>query len=208
MAEINESISNVLNVFETLQHETIHNVIKNTASSKLLTNCALSLLSIVTVALARNKFKLPITNKIRSNIRHIAESIVWKAETTIREIVNDVISKNDIFKDIIHLTEEVERIKQSMSKIKGMDVTKEIFDLCEQKMRAIDDKIDDVQKSCERRIKDYDWKIAALASQSLRSVETHVSVQNQTAEVINDDEMTKNNIIRQVRTKLNSKRQL
>nr|BAW98439.1 NSP4 [Bovine group B rotavirus]BAW98442.1 NSP4 [Bovine group B rotavirus]BAW98443.1 NSP4 [Bovine group B rotavirus] len=208
MAEINESISNVLNVFETLQHETIHNVIKNTASSKLLTNCALSLLSIVTVALARNKVKLPITNKIRSNIRHIAESIVWKAETTIREIVNDVISKNDIFKDIIHLTEEVERIKQSISKIKGMDVTKEIFDLCEQKMRAIDDKIDDVQKSCERRIKDYDWKIAALASQNLRPIEAHVSVQNQTAEVINDDEMTKNNIVRQARTKLNSKRQL
>nr|QXV87669.1 non-structural protein 4 [Rotavirus B] len=208
MAEINESISNVLNVFETLQHETIHNVIKNTASSKLLTNCALSLLSIVTVALAKNKVKLPITNKIRSNIRHIAESIVWRAETTIREIVNDVISKNDIFKDIIHLTEEVERIKQSISKIKGMDVTKEIFDLCERKMRAIDDKIDDVQKSCERRIKDYDWKIAALASQNLKSVEAHVSIQNQTAEVINDDEMTKNNIVRQARTKLNSKRQL
>ncbi|ASV45177.1 non-structural protein 4 [Rotavirus B] len=208
MAEINESISNVLNVFETLQHETIHNVIKNTASSKLLTNCVLSLLSIITVALARSKIKLPITNKIRSNIGHIAESIVWKAETTIGEIVNDVISKNDIFKDIIHLTEEVERIKQSISKIKGMDVTKEIFDLCEQKMRAIDDKIDDVQKSCERRIKDYDWKIAALASQNLRSEEAHVSIQNQTAEIINDDEMTKKNIVRQARTKLNSKRRL
>nr|WME84911.1 viral enterotoxin [Porcine rotavirus B] len=208
MANSNENASHILSIFESVQYQTIHDVIKESSPSKLITNGLLSILSILAVTVAKKKIRLPITDKIKTNVRHLAEMMVWKAETSVKEIVDEALVKNNITKDIACLFEEIEKLKQSITNIKGMDVTSEIFTLTEQKMKSIDEKIEEIQKSCERRIKDYDWKLSALTAHSLRAPETRIDIINQNTDSQGSSEAVQQVMNRQVRVKMNSKRQL
>nr|QGH58999.1 viral enterotoxin [Rotavirus B] len=199
----------ILSLAENTTHEHIKETISNSSPQKILTGAFLTLGTLFATITRKKKGINFLTNKFKSNIKYLAETLVWKAEQTINEITATTLQQHKMMKrlnGIDGILKDIEKMKYDIEHIAGLDVTKELFSMCEQKMIDIDDKVRDIEKSCERRIRDYDWKINALTLHPVQQT----AVMNETVAAKDEieivDEVAQNTRNKPTKTRLAPKR--
>nr|AUG44916.1 non-structural protein 4 [Rotavirus B] len=190
-------------------HEHIKDTISNSSPQKILTGTLLTFGTLLTTVILKRKGINLLTNKLKSNITYLAETLVLKAEQTIEDIVEKTLQQHKIMKrmkNIDHIMNDVEKMKYDIEHISGLDVTKELFSMCEQKMVDIDNKVRDIEKSCERKIRDYDWKISALTLHPMQQPAVNNETVTKNDEVTIIDEVTQNTRNKPTKKRLAPKR--
>nr|ASN74342.1 nonstructural protein 4 [Rotavirus B] len=206
---VNTLYSNFIKFAENTTHESIKETITNSPPQKILASVLLTFGTLFATIMLKKKGINLITDKLKSNIKYLAETLVWKAEQTVDEIVKKILQQHEITKKMKHIDgilRDVEKIKYDIEHIGGLDVTKELFSMCEQKMVDIDSKVREVEKSCERRIRDYDWKINALTLHPVTQNVVHNETVVKNDEIETIDETIQNTRNKPVKTRLAPKR--
>nr|AUG44896.1 non-structural protein 4 [Rotavirus B]AUG44897.1 non-structural protein 4 [Rotavirus B]AUG44898.1 non-structural protein 4 [Rotavirus B]AUG44900.1 non-structural protein 4 [Rotavirus B]AUG44901.1 non-structural protein 4 [Rotavirus B] len=206
---VNTLYDQILGFAENTTHEQIKETILNSPPQKILTGTFLTLGTLLTTIILKKKGINILTNKLKSNITFLAEMLVRKAERTIDEIIEKTLRRHELMRkmnDIDNVLKDVEKMKYDIEHIGGLDITKELFSMCEQKMIDIDEKIRDIEKSCERRIRDYDWKINALTLHPVQQTAVHNETATKKDEVEIIDETVQNTRAKPIKTRLAPKR--
>nr|WLD25321.1 NSP4 [Rotavirus B] len=202
----------ILSLAGNTTHEHIKETISNSSPQKILTGTFLTLGTLLATVVLKRKGINILTNKFKSNVTYLAETLVWKAEKTINEIIEKTLQQHKLLRkisDIDDVLKDVEKIKYDIEHIAGLDVTQELFSMCERKMIDLDDKVKDIEKSCERRIRDYDWKLNALTLHPIQQTAVRNEIEEtkeekDKVEII--DETIQNTRNKPVKTRLAPKR--
>nr|QGH59003.1 viral enterotoxin [Rotavirus B] len=199
----------ILSLAGNTTHEHIKETISNSSPQKILTGTFLTLGTLLTTIVLKRKGINLLTSKFKSNVTYLAETLVWKAEQTIKEMIERTLQQHKVIKrvnTIDGILKDVEKMKYDIEHVAGLDVTKELFSMCERKMIDLDNKVKDIEKSCDRRIRDYDWKINALTLHPIQQT----AVANETVEEKDEieivDEVTQNTRNKPIKTRLAPKR--
>nr|QGH59000.1 viral enterotoxin [Rotavirus B] len=199
----------ILSLAGNTTHEHIKETISNSSPQKILTGTFLTLGTLLTTIVLKRKGINLLTSKFKSNVTYLAETLVWKAEQTMKEMIERTLQQHKVIKrvnTIDGILKDVEKMKYDIEHIAGLDVTKELFSMCERKMIDLDNKVKDIEKSCDRRIRDYDWKINALTLHPIQQT----AVANETVEEKDEieivDEVTQNTRNKPIKTRLAPKR--
>ncbi|AKE33177.1 non-structural protein 4 [Rotavirus B] len=199
----------ILNFAGNTTHEHIKDTISNSSPQKILTGAFLTFGTLLTTIILKKKGINLLTSKLKSNITYLAEMLAWKAEQTIKDITERTLQQHEVIKrlnTIDRILKDIEKMKYDIEHVAGLDVTKELFSMCEQKMVDIDNKVKDIEKSCERRIRDYDWKISALTLHPIQqtAVKNETVAANEEIKIV--DEVAQNTRNKPIKTRLAPKR--
>nr|QGH59004.1 viral enterotoxin [Rotavirus B] len=206
---INTLYDQILSLAGNTTHEHIKETISNSSPQKILTGAFLTLGTLLaTIALKRKGINY-LTGKFKSNITYLAEMLAWKAEQTMKEINEKTLQQHKLMRranTIDGILKDVEKMKYDIEHITGLDVTKELFSMCERKMIDLDKKVKDIEKSCERRIRDYDWKINALTLHPIQqtAVKNEIEAGKELIKLV--DEVTQHTRNKPIKTRLAPKR--
>ncbi|AAQ18648.1 nonstructural protein [Human rotavirus B] len=201
----------ILKLAGSVNHEQIRETISSSSPQKILTGTMLTLGALLTTLIVKKKGTKFLTTKMQSNIVYLAEMLVWKANQTVKTICDEVLHQRKVIEKLQCLDKmclEIEKLRYDIERFQGMDVTKELIQMCERKMIDIDSKVKEVEKSCDRRIRDYDWKIATLTAHPTQQFPTHIDIINQHIEDDAETQIIQQHMNKQARVKLNSRNRL
>lgn len=172
----------ILKLADSVSHDQIRESISNSSPQRILTGTLLTVTALLTTLMVKKKGTQFLTKKFQSNVVYLAEMLVWKANQTVKQLCDEVLHQREVLQKLQcldQLCEDVKKLRFDLEHIKGLDVSNELISLTERKMADIDGKIRDVERSCDRKIRDYDWKLAALAANPIHQSTAHVDIINQ-----------------------------
>lgn len=199
----------ILKLADGVNHEQIRESISKSSPQKILTGALLTVTALLTTLMVKKKGAQFLTRKFQSNIVYLAEMLVWKANQTVKQLCDEVLHQREVLQKLQcldKLCEEMKKLKFDLEHIKGLDVSNELISLTERKMADIDEKMRDIERSCERRIRDYDWKLTALTANQGHQPTTHVDIINQHVEHEAEAQAVQQHMNKQARVKMSLKR--
>nr|AXF38740.1 MAG: non-structural protein 4 [Ruddy turnstone rotavirus] len=130
----------------------------------------------------RGKIPRVIKDKFNKSIEFIAEMIIWKAKTQITQLILAAIDEctlkkeyNEMKEQIIEVVNKIENVNTMITTVSNEKIDFKILEMCERKMIELDDQLRNIEKSVDRRISNYDWRITALSERAI----PHIDIINQ-----------------------------